>query len=135
MIRRPPRSTRTDTLFPYTTLFRSLAAAEQELHARLLQLHAHDQREERADDAGDDREDQIEGADVLMVGRAEPTQHETRLVFVMRVRVAAVSHVSFFPCLLRLHGAGGGDRTLVLCARSCRRPGRPGGGGAQRDPS
>src|SRR3546814_5653764 len=27
MIRRPPRSTRTDTLFPYTTLFRSGAAA------------------------------------------------------------------------------------------------------------
>src|SRR3546814_2275009 len=26
MIRRPPRSTRTDTLFPYTTLFRSLDA-------------------------------------------------------------------------------------------------------------
>src|SRR3546814_7768354 len=25
-IRRPPRSTRTDTLFPYTTLFRSIAA-------------------------------------------------------------------------------------------------------------
>src|SRR3546814_6389185 len=31
MIRRPPRSTRTDTLFPYTTLFRSLRviAADQ----------------------------------------------------------------------------------------------------------
>src|SRR3546814_19994360 len=28
MIRRPPRSTRTDTLFPYTTLFRSRALAE-----------------------------------------------------------------------------------------------------------
>src|SRR3546814_3491048 len=28
MIRRPPRSTRTDTLFPYTTLFRSIDAAE-----------------------------------------------------------------------------------------------------------
>src|SRR3546814_12023821 len=27
MIRRPPRSTRTDTLFPYTTLFRSATAA------------------------------------------------------------------------------------------------------------
>src|SRR3546814_20308733 len=27
MIRRPPRSTRTDTLFPYTTLFRSIDAA------------------------------------------------------------------------------------------------------------
>src|SRR3546814_1076595 len=29
MIRRPPRSTRTDTLFPYTTLFRSLASLGQ----------------------------------------------------------------------------------------------------------
>src|SRR3546814_13172709 len=27
MIRRPPRSTRTDTLFPYTTLFRSAAGS------------------------------------------------------------------------------------------------------------
>src|SRR3546814_4016339 len=27
MIRRPPRSTRTDTLFPYTTLFRTLTAS------------------------------------------------------------------------------------------------------------
>src|SRR3546814_9482814 len=32
MIRRPPRSTRTDTLFPYTTLFRS--AGIHGLHAR-----------------------------------------------------------------------------------------------------
>src|SRR3546814_5997365 len=30
MIRRPPRSTRTDTLFPYTTLFRSLSRIEGE---------------------------------------------------------------------------------------------------------
>src|SRR3546814_949650 len=29
MIRRPPRSTRTDTLFPYTTLFRSDRAAQR----------------------------------------------------------------------------------------------------------
>src|SRR3546814_12061983 len=28
MIRRPPRSTRTDTLFPYTTLFRSVVSGE-----------------------------------------------------------------------------------------------------------
>src|SRR3546814_13776424 len=35
MIRRPPRSTRTDTLFPHTTLFRSLARFEPEqVHAR-----------------------------------------------------------------------------------------------------
>src|SRR3546814_2674644 len=29
MIRRPPRSTRTDTLFPYTTLFRSIERARE----------------------------------------------------------------------------------------------------------
>src|SRR3546814_4064439 len=34
MIRRPPRSTRTDTLFPYTTLFRS-AHRGQERHIAL----------------------------------------------------------------------------------------------------
>src|SRR3546814_1758863 len=31
MVRRPPRSTRTDTLFPYTTLFRSIARRVDEL--------------------------------------------------------------------------------------------------------
>src|SRR3546814_1773351 len=31
MIRRPPRSTRTDTLFPYTTLFRSAGGIRREL--------------------------------------------------------------------------------------------------------
>src|SRR3546814_16934505 len=45
MIRRPPRSTRTDTLFPYTTLFRSAAAVG-------------------ADDAGDaGLDDQLGGVD------------------------------------------------------------------------
>src|SRR3546814_12359585 len=34
MIRRPPRSTRTDTLFPYTTLFRSLTAVRRTLRSR-----------------------------------------------------------------------------------------------------
>src|SRR3546814_10477678 len=38
MIRRPPRSTRTDTLFPYTTLFRSdlLHIIDAECHVFLL---------------------------------------------------------------------------------------------------
>src|SRR3546814_15539405 len=38
MIRRPPRSTRTDTLFPYTTLFRS----QQERYRRALARLAFD---------------------------------------------------------------------------------------------
>src|SRR3546814_10082794 len=43
MIRRPPRSTRTDTLFPYTTLFRSETArigAAQQHFLDWLHLHA-----------------------------------------------------------------------------------------------
>src|SRR3546814_1932147 len=38
MIRRPPRSTRTDTLFPYTTLFRS-GHPERALGKGLAELH------------------------------------------------------------------------------------------------
>src|SRR3546814_15488891 len=42
MIRRPPRSTRTDTLFPYTTLFRSLQGFDADdqvaLGKRLIDL-------------------------------------------------------------------------------------------------
>src|SRR3546814_2647453 len=38
MIRRPPRSTRTDTLFPYTTLFRSASASSS---ARLGSAYCH----------------------------------------------------------------------------------------------
>src|SRR3546814_7421482 len=34
MIRRPPRSTRTDTLFPYTTLFRSVQPPARQFSAR-----------------------------------------------------------------------------------------------------
>src|SRR3546814_15141028 len=37
MIRRPPRSTRTDTLFPYTTLFRSVSARSR----RRRNVHLH----------------------------------------------------------------------------------------------
>src|SRR3546814_7075606 len=45
MIRRPPRSTRTDTLFPYTTLFRSRDAIGAEHERRKQHRHgAHDRR-------------------------------------------------------------------------------------------
>src|SRR3546814_4010092 len=41
MIRRPPRSTLTDTLFPYTTLFRSVAAIDDVEETVLRCLHDH----------------------------------------------------------------------------------------------
>src|SRR3546814_15909388 len=40
MIRRPPRSTRTDTLFPYTTLFRSAAATGRAINVKKGQFLA-----------------------------------------------------------------------------------------------
>src|SRR6056297_4032694 len=52
MIRRPPRSPRTDTLFPYTTLFRSVNPREVGLVERdvdppaLFGLHLLDRRSE-----------------------------------------------------------------------------------------
>src|SRR3546814_11739823 len=63
MIRRPPRSTRTDTLFPYTTLFRSI---RQILRAarRLAQKR---NRIERARSRYDNRE--------WVVARRAPTKH------------------------------------------------------------
>src|SRR3546814_5234750 len=41
MIRRPPRSTRTDTLFPYTTLFRSRTPVHADRHLPDLAGDAH----------------------------------------------------------------------------------------------
>src|SRR3546814_15746010 len=38
MLRRPPRSTRTDTLFPYTTLFRSMRPKEASRSAIAVSL-------------------------------------------------------------------------------------------------
>src|SRR3546814_17605122 len=44
MIRRPPRSTRTDTLFPYTTLFRSAALCDGAIRSLNRLIHAHRRR-------------------------------------------------------------------------------------------
>src|SRR3546814_11338428 len=61
MIRRPPRSTRTDTLFPYTTLFRSFVGGQLPQHdggcdvARLQGSdQTHDVAPVLADDIGTD---------------------------------------------------------------------------------
>src|SRR3546814_9399688 len=56
MIRRPPRSTRTDTLFPYTTLFRSQAQlrdVETSRHIVELLRHASPDRGQMADIASE----------------------------------------------------------------------------------
>src|SRR3546814_13779960 len=51
MIRRPPRSTRTDTLFPYTTLFRSERAFERAEEPARSPPSRNRRRSGRGDDA------------------------------------------------------------------------------------
>src|SRR3546814_10529266 len=49
MLRRPPRSTRTDTLFPYTTLFRSLVRNRIARHRAEYRVGDHRRRHAKAD--------------------------------------------------------------------------------------
>src|SRR3546814_1060997 len=87
MIRRPPRSTRTDTLFPYTTLFRSPVA----LHADDRRFHAHcgrapvdDQLELVAEIAGD-----MSGAcRADLAGGIRSEEHTSELQSLMRISYA-----------------------------------------------
>src|SRR3546814_4448001 len=75
MIRRPPISTRTDTLFPYTTLFRSLCLAD--LRAGVGELEP-DGGQQVVDLGGD------LGEDVLQ--RSE--EHTSELQSLMRISYA-----------------------------------------------
>src|SRR3546814_4229271 len=89
MIRRPPRSTRTDTLFPYTTLFRShrdrplLAIGDRAYaacaHALLSKVPAH-----RRGPAGAKRD--VVFARAALVGRSE--EHTSELQSLMRISYA-----------------------------------------------
>src|SRR3546814_8773238 len=93
MIPRPPRSTRTDTLFPYTTIFRSLPAVLSPQHApsgrravpalrlveKLLDHLAHCREGKRAGDVGG-------GAQAAAAGRSE--EHTSELQSLMRISYA-----------------------------------------------
>src|SRR3546814_14824688 len=68
MIRRPPRSTRTDTLFPYTTLFRSVRHGEQQGH--------HRRRQEEAQVLAQPAEEEAAEDDLLDEGLQHPDQEQ-----------------------------------------------------------
>src|SRR3546814_561953 len=97
MIRRPPRSTRTDTLFPYTTLFRSLALVEDADHVgvgqpcRVARL-AHEPGCEvaviphpRMHDL--ERDDAVE---TLVMGLVRSEEHTSELQSLMRISYAVL---------------------------------------------
>src|SRR3546814_3713099 len=83
MIRRPPRSTRTDTLFPYTTLFRSLVHAAQLLAALARRLEA-DARD--AAHFGIGIAHGVEAFALAAEGRSE--EHTSELQSLMRISYA-----------------------------------------------
>src|SRR3546814_4725323 len=92
MIRRPPRSTRTDTLFPYTTLFRSKArrrarsggAARQDDGRAAAARHRQGQR-----DHGDARRTALRGPPPRLSGRRPRSEeHTSELQSLMRISYA-----------------------------------------------
>src|SRR3546814_3416614 len=82
MRRRPPRSTRTDTLFPYTTLFRS---AEQPDHRRCGGQDEPDGHHARGAEAGD----QTPGEEARHIHRDDRSEeHTSELQSLMRISYA-----------------------------------------------
>src|SRR3546814_2401174 len=103
MIRRPPRSTRTDTLFPYTTLFRSAPAGA------------------RAPEPGDRGQDDIARSERPHLQMADRPSRRARFPF---LRPAGEPR---FPVLRRalrprLSGAAPAPRSPPAAAASLRRP-------------
>src|SRR3546814_1575021 len=85
MIRRPPRSTRTDTLFPYTTLFRSAVGGnEAQLQATPRQRSEHQIRQ--ASGQSDRAFRYKRGANVTWPHRSE--EHTSELQSLMRISYA-----------------------------------------------
>src|SRR3546814_11996673 len=88
MIRRPPVSTRTDTLFPYTTLFRSQLGRSGGEAAGLAQRLGHpgDEQEGRSGGAGARRGQA--GGDVSGDPEGRSEEHTSELQSLMRISYA-----------------------------------------------
>src|SRR3546814_12622353 len=123
MIRRPPRSTRTDTLFPYTTLFRSSDRVRGENGGRLLRRVRKQPEKDRGSRmapcplarAGDQYRD-VRGRDFR--GRYRPLG----LALAWRVRAALAKGLSLLllgPWVLAgTGGMGAQDRQSVVLGKS-----------------
>src|SRR3546814_6911931 len=104
MRRRPPRSTRTDTLFPYTTLFRSLLALENRLALVRIpiakgEIQGMNKKANRENPpmlvkAGDDTAEpyQADGSFIMpygLCGETRSEEHTSELQSLMRTSYAA----------------------------------------------
>src|SRR3546814_10358636 len=95
MIRRPPRSTRTDTLFPYTTLFRSPDEKRSETGSEDVEEDDEDDEEDDVDDQdqdgseldeSEDYEDEDDDDSEVSLERSE--EHTSELQSLMRISYA-----------------------------------------------
>src|SRR3546814_4523423 len=92
MIRRPPRSTRTDTLFPYTTLFRSPSRDDFTMARVGVSQDIHNLAKRHAQQARADSDIKVAEADTAVeartveVGRSE--EHTSELQSLMRISYA-----------------------------------------------
>src|SRR3546814_7616261 len=78
MIRRPPRSTRTDTLFPYTTLFRSGVNSLTSSATKIQSVHTR----------GFDKDQRERAALKRCVQRVRSEEHTSELQSLMRISYA-----------------------------------------------
>src|SRR3546814_14224255 len=89
MIRRPPRSTRTDTLFPYTTLFRSGSRGDRPYRRRTPPQPQRPHARRRADHTGQHR---LRLLRLLHAGGRDATarseEHTSELQSLMRISYA-----------------------------------------------
>src|SRR3546814_3373275 len=86
MIRRPPRSTRTDTLFPYTTLFRSPRPRAQSTHAGESRYGS--QRRERSASSAGVASGRL--ATSTRLARMRSEEHTSELQSLMRISYAVL---------------------------------------------
>src|SRR3546814_7831614 len=103
MIRRPPRSTRTDTLFPYTTLFRSTSeAAKRRNRPQRRRFHLQATGERRSE-AGFDL---LELGDHLLAQRSLdrrlPQRVGTEGLEIVVVHARSEEHTSELQSLMRI---------------------------------
>src|SRR3546814_12607390 len=90
MNRRPPRSTRTDTLFPYTTLFRSGGLRQRRLGAAAVRQGARPPRQ------SDDGQGQGHGG-ALVQGRRARTSYDLSFQPVRKIHHTASRHSTRKP--------------------------------------
>src|SRR3546814_19065995 len=86
MIRRPPRSTRTDTLFPYTTLFRSNG---QKANGQRKNPNGQSQRNgQPAKTNGNGKNRHQQRSDSVKPGNGRSEEHTSELQSLMRISYA-----------------------------------------------